>query len=164
VFSIVARLADEGADFGLMLAGLTDALRAELATTLGGVVGGTSERMRTALEATKGRFSTGDLLRMLNIVVELEPHFKRSAQQQLLLETLLVRFALLDRTVDLEAVLKGMPAAAAGGLAGGTASGSGGASTGPRCAEGGACAGLRNGGRCCARSSAGRCRPAVAPR
>jgi DNA polymerase-3 subunit gamma/tau len=115
VFSTVARLADEGADFGLMLTGLTDAIRSELAITLGGSVGGTSERMRSALEGVKGRFSTGDLLRMLNIVVEMEPHFKRSAQQQLLLETLLVRFALLDRTVDLEAVLKGMPASTGGG-------------------------------------------------
>jgi DNA polymerase-3 subunit gamma/tau len=121
VFSTVARLADEGADFGLMLTGLTDAIRSELAITLGGSVGGTSERMRAALEAVKGRFSTGDLLRMLNIVVELEPHFKRSAQQQLLLETLLVRFALLDRTVDLEAVLKGMPASGSGGGGGGGA-------------------------------------------
>jgi DNA polymerase-3 subunit gamma/tau len=121
VFSTVARLADEGADFGLMLTGLTDAIRSELAITLGGSVGGTSERMRAALEAVKGRFSTGDLLRMLNIVVELEPHFKRSAQQQLLLETLLVRFALLDRTVDLEAVLKGMPASGSAGGGGGGA-------------------------------------------
>jgi DNA polymerase-3 subunit gamma/tau len=119
VFATVARLADEGADFGLMLTGLTDAIRSELAITLGGSVGGTSERMRTALESAKGRFTTGDLLRMLNVVVEMEPHFKRSAQQQLLLETLLVRFALLDRTVDLEAVLNGMGRGSGGGGGGG---------------------------------------------
>jgi DNA polymerase-3 subunit gamma/tau len=114
VFVTVARLADEGADFGLMFAGLTDALRSELAISLGGTVGGISERMRAALEAAKGRFSTADALRMLNIAMELEPHFRRSGQQQLLLETMLVRFALLDRTVDLEAVLKGLPAGGAG--------------------------------------------------
>jgi DNA polymerase-3 subunit gamma/tau len=115
VFTTVARLADEGADFGLMFAGLTDALRAELAISLGGSVGGISERMRGSLDAAKGRFSVGDVLRMLNIAVELEPHFRRSAQQQLLLETMLVRFALLDRTVDLEAVIKGMPPGGGGG-------------------------------------------------
>jgi DNA polymerase-3 subunit gamma/tau len=127
VFTTIARLADEGADFGLMFAGLTDALRAELAVVLGGTVSGVSERMRGALEGTQGRFAAGDLLRMLNIAMELEPHFRRSAQQQLLLETMLVRFALLDRTVDLEEVLKGLPAAGGGGGGGvpGTGTGSG---------------------------------------
>jgi DNA polymerase-3 subunit gamma/tau len=123
VFSTVARLADDGADFSLMFAGLTDALRSELAVALGGTVSGISERMRGALESAKGRFSAGDLLRMLNIAMELEPHFRRSAQQQLLLETMLVRFALLDRTVDLEAVLKGMPSGGGGSPAIGPSTG-----------------------------------------
>jgi DNA polymerase-3 subunit gamma/tau len=51
---------------------------------------------------------------MLTMLVEIEPHFRRSSQQQLLLETTLVRFALLDRTLDLEAVLKGMGGGGAG--------------------------------------------------
>ena len=53
-------------------------------------------------------FPPGDLLRMLSALTELEPRFRKSGQQQLLLEALLVRFALLDRTVSLEAVLRGM--------------------------------------------------------
>ncbi|MCX5755950.1 MAG: DNA polymerase III subunit gamma/tau [Gemmatimonadetes bacterium] len=110
VFTEVARLSDHGADFGLLLAGVTDALRGELAIALGAGLMDLSERMRGALEAAKGRFSPPDLLRMLHLVVELEPHFRRSAQQQLLFETILVRFALLDRTVDLEDVLRGLPA------------------------------------------------------
>ncbi len=109
VFTESARLADRGADFGLLLAGVTDALRGELAIALGGEVTDLSERMRTALVAAKGRFSAADVVRMLNMAIELEPHFKRSGQQQLLFETLLVRFALLDRTVDLESVLRGLP-------------------------------------------------------
>lgn len=115
VFTEVARLADQGADFGLMLAGFTDALRGELAIGLGAAASDLSERMREALTAAKGRFSPADVLRMLNMAVELEPHFKRSAQQQLLFETLLVRCALLDRTVDLEAVLRGLPDSGSGG-------------------------------------------------
>ena len=114
VFTEVARLADHGADFGLLLAGVTDALRGELAIGLGAAVTDLSERMRGALDASKGRFSPPDLLRMLHIAVELEPHFRRSAQQQLLFETVLVRFALLDRTVDLEDVLRGLPAGGSG--------------------------------------------------
>ena len=114
VFTEVARLADQGADFELLLAGIADALRGELAVSLGGSVPDLSEGMRTALESTKGRFAPGDVLRMLHILADLEPHFRRSAQQQLLFETLLVRFALLDRTVDLEAVIKGLPAPTGG--------------------------------------------------
>lgn len=56
----------------------------------------------------RGRLSSGDLLRMLSALGELEPRFRRSTQQQLLLETALVRFALLDRTVAIEDVLKNM--------------------------------------------------------
>jgi DNA polymerase-3 subunit gamma/tau len=119
VFTEVARLADHGVDFGLLLAGLTDAMRGELAIALGAVVTDLSERMRGALEAAKGRFTPPDLLRMLHITVELEPHFRRSAQQQLLFETLLVRFALLDRTVDLENVLRGLPDRSSGNAGGG---------------------------------------------
>jgi DNA polymerase-3 subunit gamma/tau len=67
-----------------------------------------SERLREELPKRATHFAPGDLLRMLAMLVEIEPHLKRSGQQQMLFETLLVRFALLDRTVTLEDVLKGM--------------------------------------------------------
>ena len=117
VDEVVAGLAEQVAvgggaavHVGLLLAGVTDALRGELALSLGATIGDLSERMRTALEEAKGRFSPADLLRMIHAAMDLEPHFKRSVQQQLLFETLLVRFALLDRTLSLEEVLKGLPA------------------------------------------------------
>jgi DNA polymerase-3 subunit gamma/tau len=45
---------------------------------------------------------------MLSAITELEPRFRRSGQQQMLVETMLVRFALMDRTVSLEDVLRGL--------------------------------------------------------
>src|SRR5437588_3613223 len=45
---------------------------------------------------------------MISAVNALEPTFKKSSQQQLLIEMLLVRMALLDRTVALEDLLKGL--------------------------------------------------------
>jgi DNA polymerase-3 subunit gamma/tau len=45
---------------------------------------------------------------MLGAITEIEPHYRKSSQQQLLLETLLVRFALLDRTVEIEDLLRGL--------------------------------------------------------
>jgi DNA polymerase-3 subunit gamma/tau len=108
VFAFVARLADAGIDFGQFLTGFGDILRALLAVTLGGTPPEVSERARDALEQRKRTFASGDLLRMLSIATELEPRFRKSGQQQLLLEAMLVRFALHDRTVSLESVLRGL--------------------------------------------------------
>jgi DNA polymerase III subunit gamma/tau len=108
VFGFVARLADAGVDFGQFLTGFADMVRGQLAVVLGGNPPEVSERVRDALAQRRERFAAGDLLRMLQATTELEPRFRKSAQQQLLLEALLVRFALLDRTVSLEAVLRGL--------------------------------------------------------
>jgi DNA polymerase-3 subunit gamma/tau len=108
VFPTVGRLADSGIDFAVFLAGLADLLRAQLAVALGGDAPEVSERTRTALRARRDRFTPADLLRMLGAIAEIEPHYRKSSQQQLLLETLLVRFALLDRTVELEDLLRGI--------------------------------------------------------
>jgi len=139
VFPAVARLADAGVDFGGFLTGFADMLRAQLAVVLGGVATDVSDRAREALADRRGRFTAADLLRMLQAIVELEPRFRKSGQQQLLVETLLVRFALLDRSVELEDLLRSMgkpgqttpdreaPArpTAGGGAGGGAASGAG---------------------------------------
>ncbi len=114
VFGAVGRLADHGIDFNVLLTDIGDLLRALLALALGGTPPDLSDRLRGELETRKGRATSADLVRMLTMLLEMEPHFRRSSQQQLLLETLLVRFALLDRTLDLEAVLKGIGGAPSG--------------------------------------------------
>ena len=108
VFAFVARLADAGVDFGQFLTGFADMVRSQLAVALGGTPPEVSERVRDALATRREAFAAGDLLRMLQAITELEPRFRKSGQQQLLLEALLVRFALLDRTVSLEAMLRGL--------------------------------------------------------
>jgi len=111
IFPAMARLVDAGADLGAFLGGLADILRAALALALGDESGGLadlSDRTRSALAQRAGRLDSGDLLRMLSAITELEPRFRRSGQQQMLVETMLVRFALMDRTVSLEEVLRGL--------------------------------------------------------
>jgi DNA polymerase-3 subunit gamma/tau len=120
VFAFVARLADAGIDFGQFLTGFADIVRAQLAVALDGTPPEVSDRAREALVSRRDVFAPGDLLRMLSAVTELEPRFRKSGQQQLLLEALLVRFALLDRTVSLEAMLRGL---AGGGGEGGSGGG-----------------------------------------
>ena len=109
VFPAVARLADEGVDFTLFLTGFSELLRNFMAISLGSDAPDLSESTRHALEARKEKLPQGDVLRMLNIVGEMEQRFRKSSQQQLMLETLLVRFALLDRTIDIESLLNGLP-------------------------------------------------------
>ena len=58
---------------------------------------------------------------MLTAITELEPRFRRSGQQQILLETILVRFALLDHTVGIEEVLEAIGQPRGGGGSGGAA-------------------------------------------
>jgi DNA polymerase-3 subunit gamma/tau len=108
VFPTVGRLAESGIDFAVFLGGLADLLRAQLAVALGGDAPDVSEQTRMALRARRDRFTPADLLRMLGAITEIEPHYRKSSQQQLLLETLLVRFALLDRTVEIEDLLRGI--------------------------------------------------------
>jgi DNA polymerase-3 subunit gamma/tau len=114
VFATVQRLADGGVDFALVLAGLGDILRSQLAVVLGGETAEMTDALRAALIERKSRFTTADLLRMLNALVEIEPLFRKSGQQQLLVESLLLRLALLDRTINLEEVLRGFTQAEAG--------------------------------------------------
>jgi DNA polymerase-3 subunit gamma/tau len=119
VFETVRRLADAGVDFGVFLSGLGDMLRAQLAVVLDGKVGDISPRALEALQAHRPQFAPGDLLRMLSMLSNIEPQFRRSSQQQLLVEMLLVRFALLDRSITLEEVLQtlgGGSSSPAGGM------------------------------------------------
>ena len=105
VFETVRKLADGGVDFGVFLSGLGDMLRAQLAVVLGGRTAGLSPHALEALGQHRDQFAAGDILRMLTMLSAIEPQFRRSSQQQLLVEMLLVRFALLDRAVTLEEVL-----------------------------------------------------------
>ncbi len=54
------------------------------------------------------RFAAGDLLRMLSALAELDTdgRFRKSAQQRILIEVLLLKFTMLDRTVELEEVIQ----------------------------------------------------------
>jgi len=108
VFPMMQRLGESGIDFSLFLTGLADMLRAQLTVTLGSTSVEVSERARSILVERRDRLTAADLLRMLAAIGELEPRFRKSGQQQLLLETLMVRFALLDRSLAIEDVLRGL--------------------------------------------------------
>ena len=109
VFPLIERLMDAGADLATFLGGTGEVLRALLMLQLGTAPGELTEAMRSLLERERERFATGDLLRMLRMLTEVEPGVRRSGQPQLLVETLLLRWAMLDRVIDLQEVLAGGP-------------------------------------------------------
>ncbi len=111
VFPFVARLADSGADLNEFVNGAGEVLRALLLRVLGGEAaeaGDVSEVVRGAVRKRAGDFSRGDVLRMLKLLAEAETVIRRSPNARLHIETLLVQWTLLDRTVELEEVLAAM--------------------------------------------------------
>jgi DNA polymerase-3 subunit gamma/tau len=110
VFRFVQRILDEGYDLTEFYRGLGDALRALLVCQFDGPdAAEVRPDLRPEFAAVSARFGRGDLLRMLAIVAELdtEGRFRKSGNPRTMLEALLLRFAYLDRTVDLEALLGG---------------------------------------------------------
>jgi DNA polymerase III subunit gamma/tau len=109
VFRFVERLVDDGHDLTEFYRGLADALRSLLIARFDGADAvEVREDLREPFAAMAARFAEGDLLRMLGMVAELDAdsRFRKSTSPRTLLEALLLRFAFLDRTVDLERLLR----------------------------------------------------------
>jgi len=105
VFPLVDRLDNAGADLAEFMAGVGETLRALMMLQLGTEPEGLTEGLRQALESQRGRLDAGDLLRMLRLLAENETAMRRSASPRLIVETLLLRWTMLDRIVDLAQVL-----------------------------------------------------------
>jgi DNA polymerase-3 subunit gamma/tau len=130
VFRFVARLLEDGYDFTEFYRGLADFIRALLVVKLEGAEAAeVRDDLRGVIAARAEQFAAGDLLRMLSQVAELDAdgRFRKSGEQRILIELLLLRFAYLERTVTLEEVLAavsgngGAPAAPPGNGSGGRA-------------------------------------------
>jgi DNA polymerase-3 subunit gamma/tau len=109
VFHFVQRLLDAGHDLSEFYRGLADTLRALLVTRFENAPpADVREDLAGAYAETAARFAPGDLLRMLAMVAELdaEGRLRKSTSPRTLLEAMLLRFAYLDRTVDLERLLR----------------------------------------------------------
>ncbi|HSG08366.1 MAG TPA: DNA polymerase III subunit gamma/tau [Longimicrobiales bacterium] len=130
VFGLVEELLDEGYDLVEFYHGLMDSFRTVLRLRLSPEAPlDLQGELRQALVERAARFSPGDLVRMLSAAAELEGSgsLRRSANPRVLVEMLLLRLSFLDRTVDLEELLRAMggaPSPRGGAGAGGpTASG-----------------------------------------
>ena len=111
IFPVVDRLLAAGADLVEFANGMAELLRAVLMVATGAVPEGLTGVQRDVVNLAKEQLAAGDVLRMLGLLGQVETSIRRSANPRLVVETLLLRWALMDRTVDLEAVLNGAPAA-----------------------------------------------------
>ncbi len=106
VFPMVARLVEGGADLAEFVGGLGDLVRSLMMRSLGGQPEGLTETLRAAIDRHRDNFRPGDFLRMLKLLGDAEAAVRRSANARLHVETLLLQWTLLDRTVELEEVLE----------------------------------------------------------
>ncbi|MGD2136332.1 MAG: DNA polymerase III subunit gamma/tau [Gemmatimonadales bacterium] len=105
VFPFVQRLVDAGADLGEFVIGAGETLRSLMVAVLGGEPAGLTDVLRSAVERHGERFTEGDVLRMLRLLGETETAIRRSPLTRLHVETLLLQWTLLDRTVELAELL-----------------------------------------------------------
>jgi DNA polymerase III subunit gamma/tau len=114
VFPLVDRLVSAGMDLGEFMAGAAELLRGLLMLQVGAEPEAMTEALRSVLERYRSQLDPGDVLRMLRLLADNEMGIRRSGNPRLVVETLLLRWAMLDRIVDLEQVIQGAGRPAAG--------------------------------------------------
>ena len=107
VFPLVDGLVNAGADLAEFMTGAADVFRALLMVQNGVTPDGLTDTIRAAVERTRAALTPADVVRMLALLTEAEASIRRSATARLVVETLLLRWTVMDRVVEIEAMIKG---------------------------------------------------------
>ncbi len=117
VFDFVEELIDEGHDLVEFYHGLTERLRLllRIAIDAGGAPGIMADELRDAYARRAASFAPGDLVRMLAMAsgLEADGSLRRTGRPRVMVEMLLLRMSYMDRTVELEDIIRslgGVPA------------------------------------------------------
>jgi DNA polymerase-3 subunit gamma/tau len=108
VFPLVERLVDAGADLGEFVAGAGETLRAVLLGNLGGKPEGFTEAMLALIDRYRSPLPAPDVVRLLAVLSEMEPQLRSGGNARLVVELLLLRWAMMSRTVELETVIRAL--------------------------------------------------------
>src|SRR6266702_2679245 len=108
VFPLVDRLVDAGADLGEFVGGAGETLRAVLLAGLGGEPAGLTEGLQARVRQYVSVLPPGDVVRLLGVLTELEGQLRASGNVRLVVELLLLRWAMMSRTVELEQVIRAL--------------------------------------------------------
>ena len=117
VFPLVDRLVDAGADLGEFVSGAGETLRAALLAGLGGRPEGLTEGMQLLIRKYGALLPAADVVRMLGVLTEMESQLRTGGSMRLTVELLLLRWAMMSRTVELAEVLRELGAVKGGGPA-----------------------------------------------
>ena len=107
VFPFVARLVDAGIDLVSFAEGAGDLWRAALVAAIGAKPDGISSALAERVKGAVPDLVPGDVIRILRSLEESEEAVRRGGNPRLVLETLVARWTLMDRTVDIAALLRG---------------------------------------------------------
>jgi DNA polymerase-3 subunit gamma/tau len=105
VFPLVDRLVEAGADLGEFVSGAGETLRALLLAGVGGQAEGLTEGMQAVIRTYGSVLPAPDVVRLLTVLGEMEERVRRSGNPRLAVELLLLRWAMMDRTVEIGQVL-----------------------------------------------------------
>jgi DNA polymerase-3 subunit gamma/tau len=108
VFPLVERLVEAGADLGEFASGAGETLRAVLAIGVGGEPDGLTEGLQALVRQHATRLPPADVVRLLTVLGEIEGQLRGSGNQRLAVEVLLLRWAMMDRTVEIGEVIKAL--------------------------------------------------------
>jgi hypothetical protein len=115
------------------MTGTAELLRALLMVQNGVTPDGLTDILRQAIERAKAVLLPADAVRMLALLADAETSIRRSASVRLVVETLLLRWTLMDRVVDLEQLIRAgrLPQGGSGGPVAPSAPRGGGAPVSP---------------------------------
>jgi len=108
VFPLVDRLAESGADFSEFIGGAGEILRAVLMAGLGGAPEGLTEGMQALVEQYRPVLPPQDIVRLLTVLGTMENQLRTTGHPRLVVELLLLRWAMADRTVEIGEVIKAL--------------------------------------------------------
>jgi len=101
------RVSGSGADLAEFAGGIAELLRALVMSHYGVEPEGLPESTRRLIATLAPRLAPEDAVRMLKLLGEAEAGIRRSANPRIGLETLLLRWAMMDRAADLRMMLAG---------------------------------------------------------
>src|SRR6266571_4100484 len=108
VFALVDRLMEAGADLGEFVSGAGETLRAVLLAGLGGEPAGLTEGLQELVRRYAPRLAPPDVVRLLTVLSEAEGQIRSSGNARLAVEVLLLRWAMMGRTVELGEVIEAL--------------------------------------------------------
>jgi DNA polymerase-3 subunit gamma/tau len=109
IFRMMDQVTESGADLAEFAGGLSEMLRALLMHQYGAAPEGITDSAKALIVDLASQLAPEDALRMLKTLGEAEPGIRRGANPRIALETLLLRWTMMERAADLRAVLGGAP-------------------------------------------------------